>query len=62
MKNERQEVFGRFTDGQPVSVRYAWTRGLVECAIGVLLFQALRATIGDPLCLFLMMSTNAIWP
>ena len=54
-------MFGRFTDGQPVSVRYAWTSGLVECAIGVLPFQALRATIGDPLCLFLMMSTNA-WP
>ena len=26
----------------------------------MLLFQALRVTIGDPLCLFLMMSTNAI--
>ena len=60
VKNERQEVFGRFTNGKPVSKRYAWTRGLIGYAIGVLLFQALRVTIGDPLCLFLMMSTNAI--
>ena len=60
VKNERQEVFGRFTNGRPVSKRYAWTRGLIGYAIGVLLFQALRVTIGDPLCLFLMMSTNAI--
>lgn len=60
VKNERQEVFGRFTNGQPVSKRYAWTRGLIGYGIGVLLFQALRVTVGDPLCLFLMMSTNAI--
>jgi hypothetical protein len=61
VKNERQEVFGRFTERQTgVSKRYAWTRGLIGYAIGVLLFQAIRVTIGDPLCLFLMMSTNAI--
>jgi hypothetical protein len=60
VKNERQEVFGRFTNGKPVSKRYAWTRGLIGYGIGVLLFQTLRFTIGDPLCLFLMMSTNAI--
>lgn len=59
VKNERQEVFGRFTGGKSVSERYAWTRGLIGYAIGVLLFQALRVTVGDPLCLFLMMSTNA---
>lgn len=57
---ERQEVFGRFTGGRTVSVRYAVVRGLVGYALGVVLFAALRATIGDPLCLFLMMSTNAI--
>ena len=60
VKNERQEVFGRFTNGKFVSKKYAWTRGLIGYAIGVLLFQALRVTVGDPLCLFLMMSTNAI--
>ncbi len=60
VKNERQEVFGRFTHGKPVSKRYAWTRGLLGYALGLLLFQSLRVTVGDPLCLFLMMSTNAI--
>lgn len=58
VKNERQEVFGRFMGGAPVSERYAWMRGLIGYAIGVLLFQGLRVTVGDPMCLFLMMSTN----
>lgn len=60
IRYERQEVFGRFTAGREVTVRYALIRGLIGYAIGVLLFAALRATIGDPFCLFLMMSTNAI--
>ena len=60
VKNERDEVFGIFTYGKPVSKKTAWALGLLGFAIGVLLFQALRVTVGDPLCLFLMMSTNAI--
>ena len=60
VKNERQEIFGRFTDGKEVTVRYAVTRGAIGYLIGWLLFLALRQVIGDPFCLFLMMSTNCI--
>ena len=58
--NERQEVFGRFTNGKPVSKKSAWIRGLIGYAMGVLIFQTLRVLIGDPMCLVLMASTNTI--
>lgn len=60
VKNERQEVWGKYLGGKTVTKKYAWTRGLIGYAIGVLFFQSIRVIIGDPLCLVLMMSTNAI--
>lgn len=59
VRYERQEIFGRFTNGKEVTVRYALTRGILGYAIGFALFVALRHVVGDPFCLFLMMSTNA---
>lgn len=58
VKYERQEIFGRFTNGREVTVSYALTRGAIGYVIGFALFLALREVIGDPFCLFLMMSTN----
>lgn len=58
VKYERQEIFGRFTGGREVTLRYAITRGAIGYLIGVALFVALREVVGDPFCLFLMMSTN----
>ena len=58
VKYERQETFGRFTGGREVTVHYALTRGIIGYLIGFALFVALREVIGDPFCLFLMMSTN----
>ncbi len=60
VKNERQEVFGPFKQGAEVSEREAWVRGILGYLVGILLFQGIRVLIGDPLCLVLMMSTNAI--
>jgi len=58
VKHERQVTWGRFYSGE-VSTRTAWTRGLLGYAAGLVLFLAIRAAIGDVMCLVLMMSTNA---
>ncbi|MCD8317096.1 MAG: hypothetical protein LUB61_06820 [Eggerthellaceae bacterium] len=60
VKNERQEVWGKYLRGKKVSVGYAWGRGICGYIIGVLFFQSIRVIIGDPMCLVLMSSTNAI--
>ncbi len=58
VKNERQAVWGRFHDA-PVTEGQAWLRGILIYAIGVVAFMSIRVLIGDPMCLVLMMSTNA---
>lgn len=58
VKNERQAVWGRFYS-QPVTEAQAWRRALLTYAIGAIAFQSIRVLIGDPMCLVLMMSTNA---
>lgn len=60
VRYERDDVFGRFTHGKPVTLRYAVIRGAIGYAIGLLLFMSIRQVTGDVFCLFLMMSTNAI--
>lgn len=58
VKNERQAVWGRFHSSE-VTTRQAWCRGILTYAIGFIVFMTMRVLIGDPMCLVLMMSTNA---
>lgn len=60
VKYERQEIFGRFTGGKEVTLRYAIVRGGLGYVVGLVLFFSLRYVTGDPFCLFLMMTTNAM--
>ncbi len=60
IRYERQEIWGKYIGGKEVTVKYAVVRGVLGYALGVVLFATLRYMIGDPFCLFLMMSTNAI--
>lgn len=59
VKNERQETWGQFYSGK-VTEKSAWLRGISGYVIGFALFMIIRIAIGDPMCLVLMMSTNAI--
>ena len=58
VRYERQEIFGRFARGKEVTLRHALVRGSAGYLVGLALFVALRDVVGDPFCLFLMMSTN----
>lgn len=58
VKNERDEVFGKYAEGGRIGEGAAWARGLLGYAAGFLLFQVIRQGIGDPMCLVLMFSTN----
>ena len=58
VKNERQVVWGRFYN-EPITTAQAWKRGILIYAIGAIAFMTIRVLIGDPMCLVLMMSTNA---
>lgn len=60
VKYERHEVWGKYYDSGKISENKAWIRGFAGYATGFLLFQIIRLGIGDPMCLVLMMSTNAI--
>jgi hypothetical protein len=65
VKNERQEIFGRWFGGREVSTGQAWAAGLIAYLLGFLVFYLLRIGLGDTCCLFLMMSTNwmvAVFP
>lgn len=59
IKYERNEMWGKYYKEGKISIKSAWTRGLVGYAAGFLLFQVIRLAIGDVMCLILMMSTNA---
>lgn len=59
IKNEKNEMWGKYYKDGRISVKSAWTRGLIGYAAGFLLFQVIRLAIGDVMCLVLMMSTNA---
>lgn len=60
IKNERQEIWGKYVKDGEVTVKYAVIRGGLGYIMGIILFASLRALLSDPFCLFLMMSTNAI--
>lgn len=59
VKHERHEFWGKYYKNGKISVNKAWIRGIAGYAAGLLLFQVIRLGIGDPMCLVLMMSTNA---
>lgn len=59
VKNERQETWGKYYGNKQVSEKQGWIRGILGYVIGFSLFMIIRLAIGDPMCLVLMMSTNA---
>lgn len=59
IKYDRQEVFGKFTNGE-ITVKRAWIRGLSGYALGWVLFYLLHIGIGDPMLFALMMSTEVV--
>ena len=58
--NERQEIFGRYLGGAEVSKAYAWKRSLLMYLAGIIIVQAVRIVIGDPMCMFIFLLTNSV--
>ncbi len=59
VKYERSDAWGKYHSNRSVSEKEGWIRGICGYIAGFLLFQVIRIAIGDPMCLVLMMSTNA---
>ena len=57
---ERNEVFGVYTGGKPVTEGQAWARGLIGYVFGIFLFLTLTIALRDPCVFFLTMTTNFI--
>lgn len=60
VKNERQEVWGKYVHDGKVTEKQAWQMGIFLYIAILAIVTCIRIGTGDVMCFFLMMLTNAI--
>lgn len=60
VKYERQDIWGDTVHDGPITEKQAWAKGLFLYAFMLIICTCVRIAIGDVMCFFFMMTTNAL--
>lgn len=60
VKHERQDIWGKTVHDGPVTEKQAWMKGIFLYLAMLAILTCVRIGIGDVMCFFFMMCTNAI--